>query len=179
MTKGKGKVKAIEESRPEKVLRLRAKKSPQQIEVGLRNDRPCDRCVAKGHSCIVSNAERLRVDAERHSAPSGLRARVRRTRIESIDEGENAPPSSPEVALQSPSGSSGGGLPALDTAATATRSHSRQMVPAVDNTEVGPSKSIPVGEKRPCDETEGMPPFKRVRFQVPEFGSQVFDQPVL
>ncbi|KZT19885.1 hypothetical protein NEOLEDRAFT_1182988 [Neolentinus lepideus HHB14362 ss-1] len=183
-TKGKGKAKAIEESRPEKVPRLCAKRSLQQIEVGPRNERPCDRCVAKGHSCysrldampatacfsckfsrkgcslsagVVSNAERLRVDAERHSVPSGSRARVRRTRVEIVDEGENMPPSSLEVALQSPSRPSGSGLPALD------------------NAEVGPSNSTPVGEKRPRGETEGMPPFKRVRFQVPEFGSQVFD----
>ncbi|KZT17980.1 hypothetical protein NEOLEDRAFT_1184722 [Neolentinus lepideus HHB14362 ss-1] len=124
---------------------------------------------------VVSNAERLRVDAERHSAPSGSRACVRRMRVEIVDEGENAPPSSPEVAPQPPSGSSGGGQLALDTAATATRSRSRRMVPAVDNTEAGPSNSTPAGEKRPRDDTEGMPPFKRVRFQVPEFGSQVFD----
>ncbi|KZT17988.1 hypothetical protein NEOLEDRAFT_1184710, partial [Neolentinus lepideus HHB14362 ss-1] len=198
----KGKAKAVEESRPEKVPRLRAKRTSQQIEVGPRNERPCDCCVAKGHSCyscldamlatacyscklsrkgcslsagVVSNAERLRVDAERHSAPSGSRACVRRTHVEIVDEAENAPPSSPEVAPQSPSGSSGGGLPVLDTAATATRSRSRRMVPTVDNAEAGPSNSTPVGEKRPRDETEGMPPFKRVRFQVPEFGSQVFD----
>ncbi|KZT23939.1 hypothetical protein NEOLEDRAFT_1179689 [Neolentinus lepideus HHB14362 ss-1] len=202
MTKGKGKAKAIAESRPEKVLRLRVKKLPQQIEVGPCNEWPCDRCVTKGHSCylrldamlatacyscklsrkgcslsagVVSNAEQLRVDAECHSAPSGSRAHVRRTRVEIVDEGESAPPSSPEVALQSLSGSSGSGLPALDTAATATRSRSRWMVPAVDNAEAGPSKSTPVGEKRPRDKTEGMPPFKRVHFQVPEFGSQVFD----
>ncbi|KZT18875.1 hypothetical protein NEOLEDRAFT_1183891 [Neolentinus lepideus HHB14362 ss-1] len=201
-TKGKGKAKAIEESRPEKVPCLRAKRSSQQIEVGPRNERPCDHCVAKGHSCylrldampatacfscklsrkgcslsagVVSNAEHLRVDAERHSAPSGSRARVRRTRVEIVDEGENAPPSSPEVAPQSPSRSSGGGLPALDTAATTTWSRSRRMAPVVDNAEAGPSKSTPVGEKRPHGETEGMPPFKRVCFQVPEFGSQVFD----
>ncbi|KZT23488.1 hypothetical protein NEOLEDRAFT_1180133 [Neolentinus lepideus HHB14362 ss-1] len=201
-TKGKGKAKAIEESRPEKVPRLRTKRSSQQIEVGPCNERPCDRCVAKGHSCysrldampattcfscklsrkgcslsagVVSNAERLRVDVERHSAPSGVRVRVRRTRVEIVDEGENAPPSSPEVVPQSPSGSSGGGLLALDTSASATWSHSRRMAPAVDNTEAGPSTSTPIGEKRPRDETEGMPPFKRVRFQVPEFGSQVFD----
>ncbi|KZT18865.1 hypothetical protein NEOLEDRAFT_1183926 [Neolentinus lepideus HHB14362 ss-1] len=193
-TKGKGKAKAIEESRPEKVPRLRAKRSSQQIE--------CDRCVTKGHSCyshldampattcyscklsrkgcslsagIVSNAERLQVDAECHSAPSGSRARVRRTRVEIVDEGENAPPSLPEVVPQSLSGSSGGGLPALDTAATTMWSRSRRMAPAVDNAEAGPSKSTPVGEKRSRDETEGMPPFKCVRFQVSEFGSQVFD----
>ncbi|KZT18179.1 hypothetical protein NEOLEDRAFT_1184512 [Neolentinus lepideus HHB14362 ss-1] len=124
---------------------------------------------------VVSNAERLRVDAERHSVPSGSRARVRRTRVEIVDEGENAPPSSPEVAPQPPSRSSGGGQPALDTAATATRSRSRRMAPAVDNAEAGPSNSTPAGEKRPRDDTEGMPPFKRVCFQVPEFGSQVFD----
>ncbi|KZT28649.1 hypothetical protein NEOLEDRAFT_1175939, partial [Neolentinus lepideus HHB14362 ss-1] len=189
-TKGKGKAKAVKESLPEKVPRPRAKRSSQQVEVGPRNERPCDRCVAKGHSCysrldampgcslsagVVSNAERLRVDAERHSAPSGSRARVRRTRVEIVDEGENAPPSSPEVAPQSPSGSSGGGLPALDTAATTTRSRSRRTAPTVDNAEAGLSNSTPAGEKRPCDDTEGMPPFKRVRFQVPEFGSQVFD----
>ncbi|KZT17923.1 hypothetical protein NEOLEDRAFT_1184809, partial [Neolentinus lepideus HHB14362 ss-1] len=201
-TKGKGKAKAVEESLPEKVPRLRAKRSSQQIEVGPRNERPCDHCVVKGHSCysrldampatacyscklsrkgcslsagVVSNAERLRVDAERHSAPSGSRAHVRRTRVEIVGEGENAPPSSPEVAPQLPSGSSGGGLPALATAATATRSRSRCMVPTVDNAEAGPSNSTPAGEKRPCADTEGMPPFKRVRFQVPEFGSQVFD----
>ncbi|KZT19183.1 hypothetical protein NEOLEDRAFT_1183625 [Neolentinus lepideus HHB14362 ss-1] len=186
-TKGKGKAKAIEESRPEKVPRLRAKRTSQQIEVGPRNEWPCDRCVAKGHSCYsrldampatacyscklsrkgCSLSAGIVSNAERHSAPSGSRAHVRRTRVEIVDEGENAPPSSPEVAPQSPSGSSGGGLPALDTAATATRSRSRRMVPAVDNAEAGPSKSTPVGEKRPCDETEGMPPFKRVRFQVP------------
>ncbi|KZT28878.1 hypothetical protein NEOLEDRAFT_1175690 [Neolentinus lepideus HHB14362 ss-1] len=198
----KGKAKAVEESRPEKVPCLRTKRSLQQVEVGPRNERPCDRCVAKGHSCyscldampatacyscklsrkgcslsagVVSNAERLRVDAERHSAPSGSRARVRRTLVEIVDEGENAPPSSPEIAPQSPSGSSGGGQPALDTAATATRSRSRRMAPPVDNVEAGPSNSTPAGEKRPRDDTEGMPPFKRVRFQVPEFGSQVFD----
>ncbi|KZT25355.1 hypothetical protein NEOLEDRAFT_1178461 [Neolentinus lepideus HHB14362 ss-1] len=202
MTKGKGKAKAIEESRPEKVPRLRAKRSSQQIEVGPRNERPCNHCVAKGHSCysrldampatacfscklsqkgcslsagVVSNAERLRVDVERHSAPSGSRARVRRTRVEIVDEGENAPPSLLEVAPQSPSGLSGGGLPALDTAATVMRTRSRRMAPTVDNAEAGPSNSMPVGEKRPHDETEGIPPFKRVRFQVPEFGSQVFD----
>ncbi|KZT22553.1 hypothetical protein NEOLEDRAFT_1180795 [Neolentinus lepideus HHB14362 ss-1] len=202
MTKGKGKVKAIKESHPEKVPHLCAKRMSQQIEVGPRNERLCDRCVAKGHSCysrldampatacyscklsrkgcllsagVVSNAVRLRVDAECHSAPSGSGVRVRRTRVEIVDEGENAPPSSPEVAPQSPSGSSGGGLPVLDTAATATRSHSRRMVPTVDNAEAGPSNSIPAGEKRLRDDTEGMPPFKRVHFQVPEFGSQVFD----
>ncbi|KZT15423.1 hypothetical protein NEOLEDRAFT_1184887 [Neolentinus lepideus HHB14362 ss-1] len=202
MMKGKGKAKAVEESRPEKVPCLRAKRTSQQIEVGPRNERPCDRCVAKGHSCysrldampatacyscklsrkgcslsagVVSNAERLWVDAERHSAPSGSRARVRRTHVEIVDEGENVPPSSPEVAPQSPSGSLVGGLPVLDTAATAMWSRSRWMVPAVDNAEAGPSTSTPAGEKRPRDDAEGMPPFKRVRFQVPEFGSQVFD----
>ncbi|KZT24202.1 hypothetical protein NEOLEDRAFT_1179453 [Neolentinus lepideus HHB14362 ss-1] len=202
MTKGKGKAKAVEESSPEKVPHLRAKRSSQQVEVGPRNEWLCDRCVAKGHSCysrldvmpatacyscklsrkgcslsvgVVSNAERLRVDAERHSVPSGSRARVRRTRVEIVDEGENAPLSSPEVAPQSPSGSSGGGQPVLDTAATATQSRPRRMAPTVDNAEAGPSNSTPVGEKRPRDETEGMPPFKHVRFQVPEFGSQVFD----
>ncbi|KZT28412.1 hypothetical protein NEOLEDRAFT_1175732 [Neolentinus lepideus HHB14362 ss-1] len=201
-TKGKGKAKAVEESRLEKVPCLRGKRLSQQIEVGLRNERPCDHCVAKGHSCysrldsmpatacyscklsrkgcslsagVVSNTECLRVDAERHSAPSGSRARVRRTRVEIVDEGENAPPSSPEVVPQLPSGSSGGGLPALGTAATATRSRSQRMAPTVDNAEAGPSNSTPAGEKRPRDDTEGMPPFKCVRFQVPEFGSQVFD----
>ncbi|KZT18968.1 hypothetical protein NEOLEDRAFT_1183827 [Neolentinus lepideus HHB14362 ss-1] len=201
-SKGKGKAKAVEESRPEKVPRLRGKRLSQQIEVGPRNERPCDRCVAKGYSCysrldarpatacyscklsrkgcslsagVVSNAERLRVDAERHSALSGSRARVRRTRVEIVDEGENALPSSPEVAPQPPSGSSGGGQPALDTAATATQSRSRRTAPTVDNAEAGPSNSTPAGEKRPRDDTEGMPPFKRMRFQVPEFGSQVFD----
>ncbi|KZT28321.1 hypothetical protein NEOLEDRAFT_1176056 [Neolentinus lepideus HHB14362 ss-1] len=200
--KGKGKAKAVEESRPEKVPRLRAKKSPQQIEVGLRNERPCDCCVAKGHSCysrldampatacyscklsqkgcslsagIVSNAEHLWVDAEHHSAPSGSIAHVRRTHVEIVDEGDDAPPLSPEVASRLPSGSPGSGLLALDPAVTATWSHSRWVVPAVDNAEAGPSKSTPVGEKRPRDEAEGMPPFKRMRFQVPEFGSQVFD----
>ncbi|KZT17986.1 hypothetical protein NEOLEDRAFT_1184707, partial [Neolentinus lepideus HHB14362 ss-1] len=36
----KGKAKAVEESRPEKVPRLRAKRTSQQIEVGPRNERP-------------------------------------------------------------------------------------------------------------------------------------------
>ncbi|KZT23159.1 hypothetical protein NEOLEDRAFT_1180370 [Neolentinus lepideus HHB14362 ss-1] len=164
MAKGKGKAKAVEESRPEKVPRLRTKKSPQQIEVGPRNEWPCDHSLVKR---VLAFCGRLRVDAERHLVPSGSRARVRRMRVEIVDEGENAPPSSPEVAPQSPSGSSGGGLPALDTAVTATRPRSRRMVPAVDNAEVGPSTSTLVGEKRPRDEAEGLPPFKHVRFQVP------------
>ncbi|KZT20610.1 hypothetical protein NEOLEDRAFT_1182346 [Neolentinus lepideus HHB14362 ss-1] len=165
----KGKAKAVEESRPKKrwgrAMNGRATTvSPKAIRVicTLTRCRPPLAIPASSHG-------------RRHSAPSGWRVRVRRTRVEIVGEGENAPPSSPEVAPQSPSGSSGGGLPALDTAATATGSRSQRMAPAVDNAEVGPSKSTPIGEKRPRDKTEGMLPFKHVRFQVPEFGSQVFD----
>ncbi|KZT18026.1 hypothetical protein NEOLEDRAFT_1184647 [Neolentinus lepideus HHB14362 ss-1] len=172
------------------------------IEVGPLNERLCDHCIAKGFSCyshldampatacyscklarkgcslsagIVSNAERLRVDAEHHSAPSGSRAHIPQMCIEIVDEGEDAPPSSPEVALRPLSGSPGSGLPAPDPDVTTTRPRSRQMAPAVDNAEVGPSKSTPEGEKRLCDGEEGMLPPKRVRFQVPGVGSRVFD----
>ncbi|KZT21239.1 hypothetical protein NEOLEDRAFT_1181865 [Neolentinus lepideus HHB14362 ss-1] len=164
MVKGKGKAKAVEESRPEKVPCLCAKKSLQQIEVGPHNEWPCDRLLFL--QALVKG---------RHSVPSGSRARIRRTHIEIVDEGDDAPPSSPEVALQQLSRSPGSGLPALDPDTATARPCSQRMVPVVDNAEVGPSKSTPVGEKRPHDEAEGMPPFKRVRFQVPEFGSQVFD----
>ncbi|KZT18864.1 hypothetical protein NEOLEDRAFT_1183925 [Neolentinus lepideus HHB14362 ss-1] len=110
-----------------------------------------------------------------HSAPSGSRACVPRTHIEIVDEGEDVSPSSPEVAPHSLSGSSGSGLPAPDPDVTATRSCSRQAAPVMDNAKVGPSKSTPVGEKRPHDKEEGMPPPKHVRFQVPDVGSRVFD----
>ncbi|KZT23487.1 hypothetical protein NEOLEDRAFT_1180132 [Neolentinus lepideus HHB14362 ss-1] len=173
--KGKGKVKAIEESHPEKVPHLRSKKSPQQIEVGPHNERPLSRKGCLLSAGVVSNAEHLQVDAECHSVPSGLRAHVLRTRVEIVDEGDDAPSSLPEVAPRSLSGSSGSGLPAPDPTVTATRSRSHQAVPVMDNAEAGLSKSTPVGEKRPRDKAEGMPPFKCVHFQVPEFGNQVFD----
>ncbi|KZT23160.1 hypothetical protein NEOLEDRAFT_1180371 [Neolentinus lepideus HHB14362 ss-1] len=191
-TKGKGKAKAVEESRPEKVPCLRAKRSSQQIEVGPRNERPATPAIRALTRCrlplaiLASSRERdarfPQALSPMLSACGWMRSAIRR-RLDrecafegrALRLGENAPPSSPEVAPQSPSGSLGSGLPALDTAATAKRSRSRRMAPAVDNAEAGPSTSTPIGEKRPRDETEGMPPFKRVRFQVPEFGSQVFD----
>ncbi|KZT20053.1 hypothetical protein NEOLEDRAFT_1182880 [Neolentinus lepideus HHB14362 ss-1] len=124
---------------------------------------------------IVSNAECLQVDVEHHSAPSGSRVCIPQMHIKIVDEGEDAPPSSPEVALQLLSGSSGSGLPAPDPNVTATWPCSCQVVAAMENAEAGPSKSTPVGEKRLCDREEGMLPPKCVCFQGLDIGSQVFD----